>query len=74
MILSVIQQDQYRTDGLGGQSPRVMISGGYLHHPIRGKGWGPAPGTGPQGVYFNWNLTVTVKTTGRGRPLMIIGS
>jgi hypothetical protein len=24
--------------------------------------------------YFSWNRTVTVKTTGRGRPLMIIGS
>jgi hypothetical protein len=23
---------------------------------------------------FSWNLTVTVKMTGRGRPLMIIGS
>ena len=28
----------------------------------------------PLDDHFSWNRTVTVKTTGRGLPLMIIGS
>jgi hypothetical protein len=52
------------------QSPPGRIFTGEASHPQRG---------GKTGIltpcrYFSWNLTVTVKMTGRGRPLMIIGS
>jgi hypothetical protein len=52
---------QYPAGGRRLQSPEVMIEGGELPHLERG-------------YYFSWNRTVTVKTTGRGLPLMIIGS
>jgi len=51
-----------------------------MPHPARWVGASPAgysdpvsPGANRSG-YFSWKRTVTVKTTGRGLPLMIIGS
>src|SRR4030042_6376007 len=73
MVSPIVPRVQYRTEGRGVQSPPVMIPGGIFLTPKGGGG--PPLGEGLRRYdYFSWNLTVTVKTTGLGRPLMIIGS
>lgn len=75
LILPIFARAQYRTGSREGQSPPVMISGGVSPSP---RGGDPEEGPLRGGVlprgYFSWNLTVTVKTTGLGRPLRIMGS
>ena len=67
-----IFRNHYQAWGRGLQSPLVMIPGILL--TPEGDGGGARPGRALPGGYFSWNRTVTVNMTGRGRPLMIIGS
>lgn len=59
----------------GNQSSPEVISRSIFLTPSGEGGEGFPLGGGPRPKpYFSWNRTVTVNTTGRGRPLMIMGS
>jgi len=74
IVVPIFSRAHYGARRQGGQSPPGVISRRIFLTPNGGKGQGPPLGAGPGWSYFSWNVTVTVKMTGRGRPLMIMGS